>query len=278
VSNSSSGSDSISPTAHYTGYVWARNGLSHPALVTNEGRVLFASLEPAMRISRTIGGPSLENYLLARHEAIDSLLERAIEEDGVTQVVEVAAGLTPRGWRFSQRYGERITYIEADLPAMAERKRRALRRIGSLSEHHQVRDLDALKQRGPESLHELAADLEPERGLVIITEGLLGYLPTSDVLDLWHRLAEVLSTFRSGRYLSDLHLGNAVTPVVRGFRVLLSGFVRGRVYMHFQGADEAVAALEQAGFASARVLPASGPKPGAGGRLAHILEASIDSA
>ena len=27
-------SEAISPTAHYTGYVWARNGLSHPALST----------------------------------------------------------------------------------------------------------------------------------------------------------------------------------------------------------------------------------------------------
>jgi O-methyltransferase involved in polyketide biosynthesis len=274
---SNEGSDSISPTAHYTGYVWARNGLSHPALVTSEGRALFASLEPAMRVSRAVGGPSLENYLLARHEAIDSLLEQAIEEDGVTQVVEVAAGLTPRGWRFGQRYGDEITYLEADLPAMAERKRRALERIGTLGEHHQVRDLDALKQRGQGSLHELAGELEPERGLVIITEGLLGYLPTSDVLDIWHRFAEVLGMFRSGRYLSDLHLGSAVTPVVRGFRVMLAGFVRGRVYMHFEGAEEAVAALERAGFTTARVVPASGPQPGAGGRMAHILEASTDS-
>ena len=30
-------STSISPTAHYTGYVWARNGLSHPALASREG-------------------------------------------------------------------------------------------------------------------------------------------------------------------------------------------------------------------------------------------------
>ncbi len=34
-----SSSDAISPTAHYTGYVWARNGLSHPELETLEGRV-----------------------------------------------------------------------------------------------------------------------------------------------------------------------------------------------------------------------------------------------
>ena len=36
------GGESISPTAHYTGYVWARNGLSHPELETLEGRLLDA--------------------------------------------------------------------------------------------------------------------------------------------------------------------------------------------------------------------------------------------
>jgi hypothetical protein len=50
----------ISPTAHYTGYVWARNGLSHPGLITREGRVLFASLQPAMLASRAVGGATLE--------------------------------------------------------------------------------------------------------------------------------------------------------------------------------------------------------------------------
>ena len=44
--------DRIGPTAHYTGYVWARNGLSHPELATTEGRILFDSLQPAMLASR----------------------------------------------------------------------------------------------------------------------------------------------------------------------------------------------------------------------------------
>src|SRR5581483_1125392 len=87
----------------------------------------------------------LEEYLLARHRAIDALLERAIERDGTGQVIEVAAGLSPRGWRFAQRYGERLVYVEADLPEMAERKRAALERIGSLSERHRVREVDALR-------------------------------------------------------------------------------------------------------------------------------------
>ena len=131
-------SDAISPTAHYTGWIWARNGLSHRELETAEGRALFELVRPAMVLSSALGSGTLEEYLIARHTAIDELLTSAIEEHGITQVLEVACGLSPRGWRFCERYGDRITYIEADLPAMAARKRRALERMGSLSERHQV--------------------------------------------------------------------------------------------------------------------------------------------
>jgi len=274
-----SSSDSISPTAHYTGYVWARHGLSHPRLVTSEGRLLFASLHPIMRLSSGLGGPSLESYLLARHQAIDSLLEQAIDRDGVSQVIEVAAGLSPRGWRFARRYGERITYIEADLPAMAARKRRALEAIGTLGEHHRVQDLDALRAQGSGSLAELADQLDRGRGLAIVTEGLLGYLAPDDVDSLWRRFASTLAAFPVGRYVSDLHLGNVQTPEVRAFRLVLSAFVRGRVYLHFSDADQAVAKLRAVGFHTASVRPATevtGDRASGRARLAHILEASTE--
>src|ERR687883_1073412 len=98
------GSDAISPTAHYTGHVWGRNGLSHPGLGTLEGRLLFDALAPAMVVSRALGGPTLEGMLLARHRIIDALLARAIDDGRVSQVVEVACGMSPRGWRFAERY------------------------------------------------------------------------------------------------------------------------------------------------------------------------------
>jgi O-methyltransferase involved in polyketide biosynthesis len=259
-------SDAISPTAHYTGWVWWRNGLSHPLLATREGRVLYGVLAPAMRAGSLLGGPSLETYLLARHAAIDERLERAIEHEGVTQVVEIAAGMSPRGWRFAGRYGERLTYVEADLPAMAARKRRALARIGSLSAHHRVHDLDALRSRGPASLGAIAAELDPGGGLAIITEGLLGYLPGNEVQALWRRIASTLHPFAAGVYISDLHLGSAQGFAVRAFRIVLSAFVRGRVYLHFSDAEDAEARLLEAGFGYASITPA--------GELADILEAT----
>jgi O-methyltransferase involved in polyketide biosynthesis len=270
-------SSPISPTAHYTGYVWYRNGLSHPALTTTEGRLLFEALHPLMATSAALGRPSLESYLLARHRAIDRLLERAIEREQITQVLEVAAGLSPRGLRFADRYGDRIAYIEADLPAMAARKRRALEAAGSLGERHEVRELDALRAGGPGSLAELAAELHPAAGLAVITEGLLGYLPLPDVRAIFRRVAATLSSFVRGRYISDLHIGGAQTIEVRAFRVLLSAFVRGRVHLHFSDTQRACSELLQDGFATvtiARATDVTGDPPARGASLAHILEAS----
>jgi O-methyltransferase involved in polyketide biosynthesis len=272
-------SETISPTAHYTGYVWARNGLSHPALQSREGRLLFEALRPVMTVNELLGGGTLEAYLLARHLAIDSLLTRAIEERGIRQVVEVAAGLSPRGWRFVQRYGERLTYVEADLPAMARRKRRALERIGTPPGHHYVREIDALRDDGPGSLAAVAAELDPDQGLAIITEGLLGYLPTGAVKDIWRRFARTLSGFAGAVYLSDIHVGAVQDAQVRAFRLLLSAFVRGRVHLHFDSPAEVVAKLHEAGFSAAEVRPATDlvsdpPRRNPASGLAHILEAS----
>jgi O-methyltransferase involved in polyketide biosynthesis len=239
------------------------------------------ALHPLMAASGAVGGPSLETYLLARHRAIDALLTAAVEGHEISQVIEVAAGMSARGWRFANRYRERLTYVEADLPAMAARKRAALRRIGSLSGGHRVSEMDALRVSGPGSLAELARELDTGAGTAIVTEGLLGYLPTDSVLELWGRFAEVLGAFPAGRYISDLHLGSVQTPAVRFFRRFLGVFVRGEVYLHFEGSAGAEAgaeaALRDAGFAWAAVRRAGSivELPGAQQRsTAHILEAS----
>ncbi len=121
------------------------------------------------------------------------------------------------------------------------------------------------------------ATLEPDRGLVIITEGLLVYLPTEAVLDIWRRFASTLSDFRTGRYLSDLRLNVDETAATRAFRVGLAAFVRGNVYRHFDEEADAIAALHEAGFAAAELHRATDVVPerrARGAARAHILEAS----
>src|ERR1051326_807741 len=109
----------ISPTAYATGYLWFRHGLSHEALVMPEGRRLDRGFRLLGNVVKLAGGFSIEALLLARHKGIDALLAEQVESGRVTQVIELAAGLSARGWRFKQRFGDRITYVETDLPHMA---------------------------------------------------------------------------------------------------------------------------------------------------------------
>lgn len=260
-------SDRISPTAHYTGYTWFHHGLSHPALVTREGRIFHALLEPLAAISRRIGMPTLEGLLLARHHAIDQQLTQAVERGTIGQVIEIAAGLSPRGWDFARRFGDRLTYIEADLPAMAQRKRKLLADAGLQTPAHRVVDLDALADDGPLSLARLADSLDPSKGLAIITEGLINYFPIDAVFGMWQRFAATLKRFQDGLYLSDLHLAsdNHGTLVKMGTR-LLSSFVRGRVHLHFDSPEAAVGCLFDAGFGDAELLRPK-PRPGRRGAI-----------
>jgi O-methyltransferase involved in polyketide biosynthesis len=271
----------ISPTAHYTGETWVRNGLSHPGLRTWQGQVFHGALALPLATSKSLGGPTLEGLLLARHRIIDSILDDLIE-DGVGQVVEVACGMSPRGWRFSERYGDRLTYLEADLPAMARRKREALERMGSLSDRHRVVDVDALRDSGPGSLEALASDLDPTQGLAIVTEGLLTYLDEETVGALWARLARVLGRFERGVYLADLRLADDNRGLFeRAFSVALGAFVRGR--LHPYPGDEAgtETVLRRAGFGRVQLhrcdqhsaAAEAGDDPAAA--AIHIVEAEV---
>jgi O-methyltransferase involved in polyketide biosynthesis len=280
LTGSDSSSAAISPTAHYTGETWVRNGLSHPELATWQGRLFHGTLALPNAASRMLGGPTLDGLLLARHRIIDALLDELIQ-GGVSQVIEAACGMSPRGWRFSERYGGRLTYVEADLPAMARRKREALAQMGSLGERHRVADLDVLRDGGPESLESLVETMNPDDGLAIITEGLLVYFDDPTVEALWRRLASALQPFSRGVYLADLRIARPRRGVAeQAFELLLGTVVRGKI--HPYGGDEASAEadLRKAGFEEVRLHraaehPAAGPAgKDAGAGMLSIVEAA----
>jgi O-methyltransferase involved in polyketide biosynthesis len=251
---STSDSSRISPTAHYTAQVWFRHGMSHPALSTSFGRTLYAALRPANLAYRLTGRPNLDEMLLARHRSLDWLLEREISSGRVGQVIEVAAGLSPRGLNFTRRFPE-LLYIEADLPEMAAHKRRALDRAGR-TRHHQVAEIDALADAGPTSIGALARTrLDSTRGTAILTEGLISYFARDQVEAMWRRFAAVLRTFPHGKYFSDLNTADHVRGMhtAKLFRRVLQVFARGRVHLHFPSASEASAALLAAGFADVQI-------------------------
>lgn len=249
----------ISPSAHYTGYVWYRHRLADPAFVTPFGRFVHKLLWPVTWGARAGFGLDIEAFLLQRHLQIDAQLTEAIERRGVRQVVEIACGLSPRGRRFCSRYPG-LQYLEADLPAMAARKRLLLHGEGWLDGRHQVRAVDILAERGNQSLASLLASLDRSQPVVVITEGLVNYFPLELIEDFWSRLATGLSDFPEATYLTELYPDLREHPRYRQLRwgvELIGRLTRGSYPLHYRDHAEIVTGFQRCGFARVQVLDPS---------------------
>ena len=246
----------ISPSAHYTGFVWYRHQLAAPAFVTGFGRWVHALLRPITWGARVGFGLDLESLLLQRHLLIDARLTHAIEHEGVEQVVEIACGLSPRGRRFSARYPQ-LRYLEADLPQMAARKRLLLAGQGWLNNQHQVKNVDILAAQGTGSLASLFADLDPTRPVLVITEGLVNYFELAVIEGFWSRLAAQLQRFPQATYLTELYPDLQEHPRYRQLRwgvELVGRLTRGHYPLHYRDAETIAAGFACCGFARTEVL------------------------
>lgn len=260
----------ISPTAHYTGYVWERNGLCHPALRGVVTPWLYRSVQPMMRLASPLVGLTLEDLLLQRHRIIDALLTRAIDGHGIRQVVEIACGYASRGLRFAERLPD-IAYIEADLPSTAEGKRAHLRARGVNLNNHHVVAVDALRDEGLDAARAL---LDEDQPTAVITEGLVNYFPPQTGREMWRRFSQLAGP--GGVYLAEVYPDDVRSGSVlqRAFVMGLSMFARGQVWQYNVKPPD----LERAGFSRAKLhLPASwtelGIPRGRRGDLIQILEA-----
>lgn len=276
----------ISPTAYYTGHVWYRNGLASRAFYSRRGHVLFASIQPIIRAASLFNGGLLpETFILQRHRLIDYLLRDALEKRGIKTVVEIASGMSPRGYRFKREFGEGIDYIEADLPAMAANKCRVLEKAGFPGGWHKVVAVDVTVDSGPLCMEEaIGPVLGGSAPVAIVTEGLVHYLSRDTVTRMWRRLAALCSCSGS-LYLTDLHLAST-TPkdlFTRAWRGGIHLLTRGKTYLHFTDRDDAERSLVDAGFARSRLhdpnayADALGLRESARENVVHVLEGIVDS-
>ncbi|RZU37050.1 O-methyltransferase involved in polyketide biosynthesis [Fluviicoccus keumensis] len=274
---------SISFTAHYTGFVWYRFGLSHPAFATRQGCAYFQFLRPFEVAARKVIGSDIKTTLLQRHHLIDHELEQLIGKYPDIQIVELACGLSPRGWRFHRDHPS-ITYVEADLQEMAARKQALLRELHSLDERHTVQVCNILIQDAPESLESLLKrELDPARPVVVITEGLVNYFRLEEISGFWSRLAKVLQDFPMGFYLTDIY------PQVTRHRFFhwiqmanktLKLSSRSNFTMHFEQPEEAQSCLQHCGFDTVTVFnpdetPGDRLPKADGGSLVWVIRSEI---
>lgn len=137
------------------------------------------------------------SFFEARFRAVS----RVMEEKGSTQVLELAAGLSPRGMELAQRG---VVYVEADLAESMALKRELVTAIlGSV----------------PKSLHLCAASVIDReqllacsfpfvtgRPVAVTTEGLLRYLTFEEKTHLSENVREILRRYGGWWITPDIHL------------------------------------------------------------------------
>ncbi|AOY87215.1 methyltransferase [Marinobacter salinus] len=256
MSNKPTDSSGISFTALYTGAVWHRYGLSDDILATRQGRWLYHLMTPFEAASKVAIGGNIRTFLLQRHLIIDHLIDKAINEQGITQVLEIACGMSPRGIRLRARH-PLIQMVEADLPNMAGRKAMRLLAAGRLGEHHQVTPIDILADHGEYQVETVIDRVfDNTNPVIIITEGLTSYFTLDVISNFWRRLSAVMAKRPGSVYLSESYY-RPKQPLLKGtlntLGHVLGAVTRSQVSFHFLTDEEARAHFLSCGFTSATV-------------------------
>jgi O-methyltransferase involved in polyketide biosynthesis len=229
----------ISISAHYTGYIWYKNGLSHKQFVTPMGRAAYWALKPMNGFMQAMIGASIDTFLLQRHFVLDHLVEQAIAE-GYEQVVELAAGLSSRGYLIKQAHPE-VHYVEGDLPGMSARKAELLDKLGRQSGHI-TQPCNILDESGPQSIEALLAGLDKSKKTLIITEGLVNYFDLPTIRKVWARMAVAMKAFPQSRYITEVYPKLEQHPSYKYVQVaqkVVGFFTQGEYPLHYNS-DEAM--------------------------------------
>ena len=251
--NTATDTSRISISAHYTGYIWYKNGLSHQQFVTPMGRAAYWALKPMNGFMQLMVGASIDTFLLQRHFVLDHLVEQAIEE-GYEQVVELAAGLSSRGYLIKQAHPS-VHYVEGDLPGMSARKAELLDKLGR-QPGHITQPCNILDESGAHSIETLLAGLDKSKKTLIITEGLVNYFDLETIRKVWSRMAVALKDFPQARYITEVYPKLEQHPSYRYVKVaqkVVGFFTQGEYPLHYNSNEAMQQGFLEDGFAQVNV-------------------------
>jgi O-methyltransferase involved in polyketide biosynthesis len=251
--NSATDTSRISISAHYTGYIWYKNGLSHQQFVTPMGRAAYWALKPMNVFMQAMIGASIDTFLIQRHLVLDHLVEQAIAE-GYEQIVELAAGLSSRGHLIKQAYPG-IHYVEGDLPGMSARKAGLLDQLGRQAGHI-TQPCNILDESGSHSIEALLAGLDRSKKTLIITEGLVNYFDLGTIRKVWSRMAIAMKGFPQARYITEVYPKLEQHPSYKYVKVaqkVVGFFTQGEYPLHYDSNQEMQQGFLEDGFARVSV-------------------------
>lgn len=186
----------IPHSALYTAATWKWGKLPYANTVAPAGaNRVFRIVNGFMVLYRWLNPRkiSLKHNLLHRHTAIDALIRRS----KCRQVIEIAAGFSPRGCMFSKDPGWR--YFEIDLPEVVASKRAQLE-SSEVGREVLARPNYALLE-GDITQLDFSGTFAAEP-TVIVSEGIMMYFKRDMQMDIWKNIARFIRA-QGGQYIFD---------------------------------------------------------------------------
>ncbi len=176
---------SISDTALLTALYRARESERPDALFHDPYARILAG-ERAEQIKRAMSGGQTIGYpIVVRTCVLDEFIMRLIREQQISTVLNLAAGLDTRPYRLPLPAS--LRWIEIDLPGIMEYKQEKLTNATS----NCILERVALDLTNEQKRQKLFTHINAEAGSVlIVTEGLLNYLPEQQVRVLASELSD----------------------------------------------------------------------------------------
>ncbi len=257
-------------TAHMTAQAWIIGGFNHADWFdTREGRQLFAQWSAVRTMTAFMPSPFLRHQidaLILRHRTLDRRLEALRPEI----VIELGAGLSPRGVAYAERH-RAVRYLEFDLDAIVNLKRKLI------AGHHPPANFRLVAGDLTSPSFDDAIRDEPLRDarVVVISEGVMPYLPPQAQRTAWRRLADLLEPVRFGAYLLDMYSLErlAIDPVGSTWLLTaLSLFTHTAIGSNLFASDQQVCeALQTCGFPEVKTLEPPPLPTGFDGPLPWLL-------
>lgn len=192
--------DPVSPTAKIVGVLRAQDQslqlIDEPTLLS-EGEKLLNELGIVDPVSRA----AMSVLFQSRYHALNI----AIAETKVAQIVELAAGISPRGLQWSRMSPDTL-YVESDLPQLIVRKAKFIRNA-LYSDCEPLRGflhccaVDVLERS---SLFQALSGVDTNKPFAIVTEGLLLYFREVELKQFLQNLHHVMAEFPQTCWVTDL--------------------------------------------------------------------------
>ena len=194
--------DPVSPTAKVVAYL---RGLDQTLqfdgdeLFRQEGAAVLAQLG----ITDTATHAAMATLFQSRYHALNAAIGMAA--GSASQIIEFAAGVSPRGYQWSQLSPGTI-YIESDLPQLMIRKAKIVRNslMAAGTENRGVLHYCATDVLELESMLEALNSVDTHMPFTIVTEGLLLYFTNSELRQFLENMVTLLSRGRNVTWITDL--------------------------------------------------------------------------